>query len=208
MVSGITPPELGSGEDLVRQVVQPAGLPGALEDPRFLRAGVYRAGDAQELLPRYALYLAPQLVGVAQEQHVGGVLVVGETNDARVAMGGAHGVRDAEPLQTQHPFPPSGEVVGGGAPHRAHAHDDGVVAAGVRFVHRWVSLFGECLAGTFARASTDGTGWGAGSKRRSSSWGSERTRAFSGSKKGVGATLAGMGRPLISTIRLLPGQEW
>jgi hypothetical protein len=33
-------------------------------------------------------------------------------------------------------------------------------------------------------------------------------RAFSGSKKGVWDTLAGMGRPLISTMRLLPGQEW
>src|SRR5918999_3260174 len=186
MVSGITPPELGSGEDLVRQVVQPAGLPGALEDPRFLRAGVYRAGDAQELLPRYALYLAPQLVGVAQEQHVGGVLVVGETNDARVAMGGAHGVRDAEPLQTQHPFPPSGEVVGGGAPHRAHAHDDGVVAAGVRFVHYRASLPEDCLTEAFDREFAEATGPSACSRRRSSSWGSERTRAFSGSKKGVG----------------------
>jgi hypothetical protein len=48
----------------------------------------------------------------------------------------------------------------------------------------------------------------ADSERLSSSWGSERVRAFSGSKKGVGDTLARMGRPFISTIRLFPGQEW
>jgi len=151
MIAGITSPEFGAGEDLVRQIVQLAGLPGALEDEAILGAGVYRAGDVQELLPRDALYLAPQLVGAAQEQHIGGVLEVSQPDDARVAMGGAHRVRDAKPLQTQHPFPSTSEVVGCGAAHRAHADDDGVVAAGVvdarhqSFSRRHASVFSTSL---------------------------------------------------------------
>jgi hypothetical protein len=66
----------------------------------------------------------------------------------------------------------------------------------------------ETLAEVPAEAPAEGTGDGAGSERSSSSWGLDLTRAFSGSKKGVGDTLAGMGLPFISTIRLPPGQAW
>lgn len=55
--------------------------------------------------------------GEAQEQHAGGMLVVGEPDDPRVAVRGAHRVRDAEPLQAQNPLSLAGEVVRGSAAH-------------------------------------------------------------------------------------------
>jgi hypothetical protein len=70
MVAGITALQLGAGENLVRQVVELAGLPRALEDPGVPRAGVYRAGDVQKSLAGCSLDLAPQLVGALEEQHV------------------------------------------------------------------------------------------------------------------------------------------
>ena len=135
MVAGVAPSELGAGQNLVRQVVELAGLPGALEDPGVLRAGIDGVGDVQEPLAGLALDLTPQLVGAPEEQHVGGMLVVGEADDAGVAVGGAHRVRDAEPLEAEHPLAAPGEVVGGGAAHPAHADDDGVVTAGVVDAH-------------------------------------------------------------------------
>src|SRR5215207_2240951 len=206
VVAGVAPPELSAGQYLVREVVELAGLPRALEDPGFLGAGIYGARDVQELLARLVLDLTPQLVGAPEEQHVGGVFVVGQADDARVPMGRAHRMRYSEPLQAEHPPASLLKVVGGGATHPPYADDDGVVATRVLDVHYLVFPFGDCLAGTLAFVGRAGSG--TSSESWSSSWGVALTRAFSGSKKGVWATLAGTGRPPNSTIRLLPGQVW
>ena len=105
MIAWIAPPELRARQYLVREVVELAGLPRALEDPGILRSGIYGARDVQELLAGFALDLTPQLVGAPEEQHVGGVLVVGQADDARVPVGGTHRVGDAEPLQAKHRLP-------------------------------------------------------------------------------------------------------
>jgi hypothetical protein len=70
VIAGEATVQFGAGENLMRQVVEPTGLPRALEDPGVLRASVYRAGDVQEPLACYALDLPPQLVGTLEEQHV------------------------------------------------------------------------------------------------------------------------------------------
>ena len=127
------------------QVVEPGRLPGALEDPGVLRAGVYGADGVQEPLAGCALDAAPQLVGSAEQQDVGRVFVVGEADDAGVAVGGAHRVRDAEALQAEHPLAAPGQVVGGRAAHRARADDDGVVALGV-VVRHYALPFTEAFA--------------------------------------------------------------
>src|SRR5918997_4754614 len=111
MIARVAPPELRACQYLVREIVEFAGLPRALEDPGSLRPGIYGARDVQELLAGLALDLTPKLVGAPEEQHVRGVFVVGEANDARVAVRGTHRVRDTEPLQAKHPLAPPGKVV-------------------------------------------------------------------------------------------------
>src|SRR5215213_7424406 len=164
MIAGIAPPELRACHHLVREVVELAGFPRALEDPTVLGSGIDGARGVQELLACLYLNLTPQLVGAPEEQHVGGVLVVGQADDARVPVPGAHRVRDAEPLQAKHPPAPPCEVVGGGAAHPPHADDDSVVATGVLDVHYLVFPFGDCLTGTLAFVSR------AGSETSSESW--------------------------------------
>jgi len=51
----------------MQEVVELAGLPGALEDPGFLRSGIYGARDVQEPLACFVLDLTPQLVGAPEE---------------------------------------------------------------------------------------------------------------------------------------------
>src|SRR5215207_3492625 len=169
MIARIAPPELRACQYLVRKVVELAGLPRALEDPGFLRSGIYGARDVQELLAGLALDLTPQLVGAPEEQHVGGVLVVGQADDARVPVRGTHRVRDAEPLQAKHPPTPPGEIVGGGAAHPPHADDDSVVAAGVPNVHYLVFPFGDCLTVVLGLAFVSRAGSGTSSESWSSS---------------------------------------
>src|SRR5919199_4248384 len=131
MIAWKAPPHLCPRQYLVRQVVQLARLPRALEDPLVGRPGVDRAGDVQEPLPRDLLDLPPQLVRAAQQQHVRGMLIVGQADDARVPVRGTPGMRNAEPFQAQHPLAPSREVVACRAAHAPHANHDHVVAVGV-----------------------------------------------------------------------------
>src|SRR5829696_6153424 len=169
MIARIAPPEFRACQYLVREVVKLAGLPRALEDPGFLGSGIYGARNMQELLTGLALDLTPQLVGAPEEQHVGGVFVVGQTDDARVPVGGAQRVRDAEPLQAKHPPAPPGEIVGGGATHPPHADDDCVVATGVPNVHYLVFPFGDCLTGVLGLVLVSRAGSGTSSESWSSS---------------------------------------
>ena len=63
-----------------------------------------------------------------------------------LAVGGAHRVRDAELFQSQHPLAAPGQMVGGGAPHRARADDDGVVALRVVISRHYALPFTEAFA--------------------------------------------------------------
>ena len=77
--------------------------PRPLEVERPRRPNVENAGDEEQLLVHGRFELLPQLVGAQQQRHVARVLVVGLADDARLPMGAAQLVRDAELLQTEHP---------------------------------------------------------------------------------------------------------
>jgi hypothetical protein len=66
VVAGVAAVQLGAGQYLVGEVVQLARLPGALEDPGVLRAGVDGLGYVQEPLAGCLLDLSPQLVGALE----------------------------------------------------------------------------------------------------------------------------------------------
>ena len=72
--------------------------------------------------------VAPKLIGSAQERYVGGVLVVGEPDDARDAVGRAAVVRNVEALEAQAFFSTPGEVVEGSAAHATYSEHDRVIA--------------------------------------------------------------------------------
>jgi hypothetical protein len=114
-------------------------------------------------------------------------------------------MRDGELLQTQHALSSTGELVGGGAAHRAHAEDDHVVSAGVVDPRHHDLPSPWCPTGTVTRELIAGTGEGWGC-RSWSSCGLDRMRAISGSKKGVWTTFAGTGLPFTSTSTLALGQ--
>ena len=69
-VAGVAAVQLGSGQNLVGQVVQLARFPGALEDPGVLGARVHGPGGVEQSLVCRILDLAPQLVGAPEQQHV------------------------------------------------------------------------------------------------------------------------------------------
>jgi hypothetical protein len=169
MIAWVAPPELRACHHLVREVVELAGLPRALEDPGFLGSGIYGARDVQERLAGLALDLTPQLVGAPEEQHVGGIFVVGQADDARMPVRGTHGVRNTEAFQTKHPPAPPGEIVGGGATHPPHTDDDCVVATGVLDAHYLVYPSGDCLTGVLGLAFVSRAGSGTSSESWSSS---------------------------------------
>ncbi len=125
-VAGEALVHLRAGQHLVRQAVQAGGGEGALEQRVVLRAAIDRAGGDQQRLAGRPLGLGPELVGAAQQRHVGRVLVVRQADDAADAVRGAHGVRDVEALQPQHALAAAGELPAGGAAHAAHADHDHV----------------------------------------------------------------------------------
>jgi hypothetical protein len=165
----------------------------ALEDPGVRRACVDRAGDVQQGLARAALDLAPQLVGPAQQHHVGRVLVVGHADDPRLAVRRALVVRHVVALEAEDALPAARQVVGRRAPHAAHADDDRVVAV----------REGRAEGASRLRARAHHRD---PSARSGASVALARMRAPAGSKKGVGVTVAGTGRPATVTSSLRPGQ--
>ncbi|MCH7653472.1 MAG: hypothetical protein IIB14_07335 [Chloroflexi bacterium] len=81
----------------------------------------------QYLLAHDLLKLAPQLIRSPQQGHVRGVFVVGEPDDPSEAVGRAHVVGDAVPLDPQDSLAPLRELVQGGAAHAADADHDYIV---------------------------------------------------------------------------------
>ena len=130
-VAGEALAEFAAGQHLVGQVVFDARLQRAFEDPTIGRAASIEPVDMKSCSPVRRSISLPQLVGAAQQHHVGGMLVVGQADDACVAVGRAHIVRDVEPLDAQHAFAALGELIAGRAAHAADADDDGVVVFAV-----------------------------------------------------------------------------
>ena len=104
---------------------------GALQGPRHRGAvrGAHEEppGGAQQFRPGFLLQVLPQLVGPAQEGDVVRVLVVGQADDARFAVGRAPGVAGGEGVQAQDAPAPAGQMEGGGAAQPAQPDHDGVV---------------------------------------------------------------------------------
>ena len=71
----------------MRKVVQPSGLHGSSERRPILRAALETAGGDEQPLFDLRLELLPQLVCAPQQRHIGGVLVVGEPDDASQPVG-------------------------------------------------------------------------------------------------------------------------
>ena len=119
----------------MRQVMLLARAHRAGEDLVVGGAAIQRAADVQQLLAGAAFQLAPELVTAAQQGHVGRIFVIGEADDARQAVGGAHFVGDAELFEAEDALAAAGEVVECRATHTANAEDDSVPGFGV---HWWV----------------------------------------------------------------------
>jgi len=81
----------------------------------------------KELLADVDAEPLPQLVGPAQQRHVGAALVVGLPHDARLAVAGADVVCGRIAVETEHPQPAAGQVVGRGAPEPTEARNRHVV---------------------------------------------------------------------------------
>ena len=111
----------------MRQVIFDAGLPRAFKCSAARRTGVHRTGDVQQFRAGRAIQFPPQFIGTAQQGHVRGMFVVGQSNDSRDAVIGPFFVRNIELLETQR-FPASPRLMKQrGASHRAQTKHDGVI---------------------------------------------------------------------------------
>ena len=97
------------------------------------RADVEAAGDVHELDAGEGFELVPEFIGAAEEGDIMGVLIVGEADEAGLAVGGAQGVGDVELVKGEDFFATALgreaalEMGGGGGAHGAGAEDDGVI---------------------------------------------------------------------------------
>ena len=89
-------------QHFVRQAVRARCEQRARHDRAVRRADLGDAGDVQELPAARRLELAPQLVGAAQERHVGRMLEIAEPDDARLAVRGAPVVAGRKALDADH----------------------------------------------------------------------------------------------------------
>ena len=113
------------GQDLVREPMQTGRGERAAHQDAVGRADLGDPGDMEQLLPGGAFKFAPQLVGAVQKRHVGGMLPIGQPDDAGRAMRGAAIVAGREALEPEHAVAPAGDLVERRASHGAEpAHDD------------------------------------------------------------------------------------
>ena len=126
-VGGETLVDLLAGQDLVRQVVNPAGSERAVEYLAARHADLQRAGDVEHALARGVLQLAPERICATQQRHVRWVLVICQTDDPRQAVGRTHLVRGVEAVDGQDTTSSSRKVVRNCTPHPAGAGDDDVI---------------------------------------------------------------------------------
>jgi hypothetical protein len=86
LVAGVARRQLGGGEHLVCKIKLLAGGECAGEDDLIRSASVDGAGDLEQKAFTFSFQVIPQLEGAQQQGYVGGVLVVGEADDARDSM--------------------------------------------------------------------------------------------------------------------------
>jgi hypothetical protein len=85
-VAGEASVQFEAGEHLVVDTHLDDRAKRAFEDPGVGGAGVDRADFVEQVFAAGAFDLFPELVGAAQQQDIGGVFVVGEADDACVAV--------------------------------------------------------------------------------------------------------------------------
>ena len=90
------------------------------------RADLGDAGDVQQLAAASRLKLAPQLIGAAQQRHVGRMLEIAEPDDAGFAVRGAAVVARREALDAEHARAAPRQLRQRRAAHRAEADHDHV----------------------------------------------------------------------------------
>src|SRR6185437_3924634 len=73
------------------------------------------------------LDLAPEFVRAQRQRHIFWAFANGLARDARVAMRGPQRVRRGILIQAQHLLAFAGQLIDGGAAHRAQAKDNGVI---------------------------------------------------------------------------------
>src|SRR5688572_18385683 len=79
------------------------------EQQSIFRAGHDAAGPDQKGLTGLSLQLGPQLEGASDERDVQRMLIVCLPDDARVSVGGAHGMRGIQPIERDDACAPSSE---------------------------------------------------------------------------------------------------
>ena len=89
-------------QHFVRQTVRARREQRARHHRAVGRADLGDAGDVQERLPARRLELAPQLIGAAQQRHIGRMLEIAEPDDARSAVRGALIVARRKALDAEH----------------------------------------------------------------------------------------------------------
>ena len=119
--------QLAPVHHLVGEPMQLAGLEGPAEDGPVRRTRVHAAGDIQEALAGQTLQLPPQLIGAVEQGYVGGVLPVGQPDDAGESVGGAILVKHIEALEAEHPEASAGEMEQCRTAHPAQTEDDDIV---------------------------------------------------------------------------------
>ncbi len=124
--------KLGVVEQLVGEAMRAGALERAADELAVGPSEEEAAGLREECLAGFALELAPEIPGAAEERDVVGVLVVREPDDAREAARRAERVAARELLEAEHARAAPREVICGRAPVRAEADDDRVDCPGHR----------------------------------------------------------------------------
>ena len=122
--------QLGGVHLLDRDVVLAGAVDDALDEVVALRSQRERAGLREDRLADGVGQFVPELVGAADEGHVGRPLGVGLADAAAVAVGRAEHVGRSEAVKADHPLSAPRQVPGGGRAHRSQSDDSDIVFVG------------------------------------------------------------------------------
>ncbi len=103
----------------MRNVMQPCRSERPADQRAVRRADLGNAGDVQQRPRGLGLDLAPQLVGAADQRHIGRVLEIGEADDAGVAVRRAAIVARWIAINPEHALAAARQMVERGASHDA-----------------------------------------------------------------------------------------
>lgn len=113
-------------EQLVSEPMLARAAQAAADDVAVGGADHQAAGHLQQVCSRVFLKPAPELIGAAQQRHVGGMFEISEPDHPRSAVTRSLGVTRLELFKAEHPFAARGNMRGSGAAHAAEADDDDV----------------------------------------------------------------------------------